>query len=184
MSSGKGSLYVALYARGGAPTMPGLEDTYHWALLVEPEIESDKSQGHRFHVKELITLRGNPPVPHIIWRYEKLAISMAPTSMLLVRIMIGKVRSMSRLHSILEHTPVRPDIPRWNCVQWVREALLSAIQDGKALRVSVSDWESVRDLAMWYVETKKAAHRFDGISQHNLGHVATWDMLHGIELAP
>lgn len=75
---------------------------------------------------------------------------MVPTSMLLVRIMVGKVKSMSRLRSIFESTPVRPEVEGWNCVAWVREALLAAIRDSRAMGTSASDWESVRDTAMWY----------------------------------
>ncbi|KAI0426084.1 hypothetical protein F5Y09DRAFT_334430 [Xylaria sp. FL1042] len=147
MPSEKDRLYVALYARGGVPTMPGLEDTYHWALIVGPKTESENSRGS-------------------VWEYEERTISMATTSMLLVRIMVGK-----------------PEIPGWNCVEWVREAFLAAIQDGKALGTSASDWESVRDV-MWYIEDKKAKHRFDGTVQYDPSKAATWDMLQGFELVP
>jgi hypothetical protein len=30
---------------------------------------------------------------------------------------------------------------------------------------------------MWYVEEKKAAHRFDGQGQYDQDKAATWDML-------
>ncbi|KAH8742342.1 hypothetical protein F5883DRAFT_513450 [Diaporthe sp. PMI_573] len=102
MPSEKDRLYVALYARGGAPTMPGLEDTYHWALIVGPKTESEGSQGHRFHAKERLGFVGSPPVAQSVWQYEELDIPMVPTSMLLVRIVVGKVKSMSRLRSIFE----------------------------------------------------------------------------------
>ncbi|MCJ1335945.1 hypothetical protein MMC09_001219 [Bachmanniomyces sp. S44760] len=49
MPSDKGRLYVALYARGGKPTMPGSEDTYHWALIVGPKEEKEGKQGVRYH---------------------------------------------------------------------------------------------------------------------------------------
>jgi len=49
---------MALYARGGSATMPGKEDTYHWALIVGPKVEVDKSgamvEGTRYHAKERI----------------------------------------------------------------------------------------------------------------------------------
>ncbi|GAB1212609.1 hypothetical protein ATERTT37_001753 [Aspergillus terreus] len=41
MPSNKDRLYVALYARASRPTMPGKEDTYHWALIVGLKIETD-----------------------------------------------------------------------------------------------------------------------------------------------
>jgi hypothetical protein len=102
--------------------------------------------------------------------------------MLLVRIVVGKVEDMKRLRSLLERTPLRPEVTGWNCVSWVQEALMSAIHDGKALGTSAKDWETVRDTAMWYVEKKKAAHRFDGTVHFDPDKVATWDMLDGVEL--
>lgn len=90
---------------------------------------------------------------------------MAPMSVLLVRVMIGKVKDLSRLRSIFERPPIRAEVPGWNCVGWVREAFLDARRDEKALGTCAKDWESVRDAAMWYVEHKKAAHRFDGTVQ-------------------
>ncbi|KAK5988027.1 hypothetical protein PT974_12163 [Cladobotryum mycophilum] len=98
----KDRLYVALYARGGAPKMPGLEDTYHWALIVGPKSESSGSHGSRFHAKESLGFVGNPPVAQSVWQYEERQISMAPTSMLLVRVLVAKVKNMSQLRSIFE----------------------------------------------------------------------------------
>lgn len=109
---------------------------------------------------------------------------MAPTSMLLVRIMIGKVRSLNRLRSIFQGTPVRPEIHSWNCVEWVKEALMAARQDGRALATSVGEWQEVRDTAMWYVEHKKAAHRFDGTVSYDAAKAVTWNMLARVELIP
>lgn len=104
--------------------------------------------------------------------------------MLLVRILVGKVKSMSRLREIFEHTPVRSDVKGWNCVAWVREAMSAALQDGKALGTSAGDWESVRNAAMGYIEQKKAAHRFDGVVDYDQTKAATWDMLESAELVP
>ncbi|OHE90607.1 hypothetical protein CORC01_14091 [Colletotrichum orchidophilum] len=184
MPSEKDRLYVALYARGGAPTMPGLEDTYHWAIIVGPKSESSTSRGSRFHAKEKLRFVGNPPVAQSVWQYEELDIPMVPTSMLLVRIMVGKVKNMNRLRSIFQRTPVRPDIEGWNCVGWVKEALLTAMQDGRALGTSAGGWQEVRDTAMFYVESKKEVHRFDGTIYYDPAQVATWDMLEGTELMP
>ncbi|KAK1960987.1 hypothetical protein LY78DRAFT_589696 [Colletotrichum sublineola] len=184
MPSDKDRLYVALYARGGAPTMPGLEDTYHWAFIVGPKSESGTSQGFRFHAKERLSFVGNPPVAQSVWQYEETEILMAPSSMLLVRIMVGKVKSIDRLRSIFERTPVRPEIDGWNCVAWVKEALLAAIQDSRALGTSAGGWQEVRDTAMLYVKRKKEAHRFDGTVYYDPTQAATWDMLSGVELVP
>ncbi|KJZ71011.1 hypothetical protein HIM_09590 [Hirsutella minnesotensis 3608] len=183
MPSGKDRLYVALYARGGAPTMPGLEDTYHWSFIVGPKTEGIHSRGSRFHAVEKI-VENDQSGPKAAWAYEEREIGMEPTSMLLVRIMIAKVKSVRRLRSLFEGVPVRPDVVGWNCVGWIKEALEAALSDGKALGTSASDWESVRDTAMWYVETKKAAHRFDGKGHYDSKVAATWDMMQGVELTP
>jgi hypothetical protein len=45
-------------------------------------------------------------------------------------------------------------------------------------------WNSIRDTAMWYVEEKKAAHRFDGQGGFDQNKAATWDMIDGLERTP
>ncbi|EGY23380.1 uncharacterized protein VDAG_04818 [Verticillium dahliae VdLs.17] len=98
--------------------------------------------------------------------------------------MVGKVKSTSRLRSIFQHTPVRPEVEGWNCVGWVKEALLAAMQDGRALEKYAGGWQEVRDTAMLYVQSKKEAHRFDGTVYFDPAQPATWDMLSGVELIP
>lgn len=46
-----------------------------------------------------------------------------------------------------------------NCVASTREALKEAIEGGKALGTSAEDWKSVRDIAMWHVESNKTVGR-------------------------
>lgn len=110
---------------------------------------------------------------------------MMSTSRLLVRVMIGKVKDKSRLASILGGIPVRPEVEGWNCVAWVQEAVKTALQE-EALGTSKQniDWKSIRDVAMWYVEEKKSAHRFDGQRRYDQKTAATWDMLEGVERVP
>lgn len=154
----------------------------HWAFIVGPKSESSSSRGYRFHAKERLSFVGIPPVSQSVWQYEEMEIPMAPTSMLLVRIVVGKVKSMNRLRSIFKDTPVRPEVTGWNCVGWVKEALLAAMQDNRALGTSASGWQEVRDTAMSYVESKKAAHRFDGTVYYDPFQAPTWDLLAGVEL--
>lgn len=106
--------------------------------------------------------------------------------MLLVRVMIGKVKDKSRLESISRGIPVRPEVEGWNCVAWVQESVETALQEERALGTSKKklDWKSIRGLAMWYVEKKNPAHRFDGQGQYDLSKAATWDMLEGVEKVP
>ncbi|KAK9445201.1 hypothetical protein VB005_00309 [Metarhizium brunneum] len=185
MPSDKDRLYVALYARGGAPTMPGLEDTYHWALIVGPKTEDKRSRGARFHAREKMRLIGTGVVPESVWEYEELESTMLPTSMLLVRVMIGKVKDRNRLESLLRNIPIRPRVEGWNCVAWVKEAIETALRDKKVLGTSKNlDWDSIRDTAMWYVGQKKAAHRFDGQGEFDREKAATWDMIDGFERVP
>ncbi|KAI1325731.1 hypothetical protein F5Y16DRAFT_411254 [Xylariaceae sp. FL0255] len=89
MPSDKDRLYIALYARGGSPKMPGLEDTS--ALIVGPQNDKGPAaEGTRFHAKEVVTVTGVPPRPQMVWTYEEKNIALRPTALLLVRIVIGK----------------------------------------------------------------------------------------------
>ena len=110
---------------------------------------------------------------------------MMPTSTLLVRVMIGKVKDRNRLESMLRNIPIRPGVEGWNCVAWVKEAIETALREEKVLGTPKTlHWDSIRDTAMWYVELKKAAHRFDGQGGFDLTKAATWDMLDGLERVP
>ena len=104
--------------------------------------------------------------------------------MLLVCIAIGKIKNIGRLRDLLENGPLKGDIEGWNCVQWVKESLLTVFHDGKSLGKSATNWHSVRDTAMWYVGTKKAARRFEGEVNHDFDKAPAWDMLEGVELNP
>ncbi|KAF2132115.1 hypothetical protein P153DRAFT_421144 [Dothidotthia symphoricarpi CBS 119687] len=178
MPSDKDRLYVALYARSGAPKMPGGEDKYHWAFLIGPKVEANNVTGRRCHAKE--SMQAAAGVFKSVWVYEDRAVSLQPTSAILVRIMIGKVTDGARLAEAFAKTPIRAGhagYESWNCVSWIQEALSLAAHDGKALGSSRTDWKFVRDTAMWYVAEKAAKHRFDGQGQFDVGKVPTWDAL-------
>ncbi len=135
-------------------------------------------------MRERLVAMGDPPVPQWNWQLEVLDFSMRRTSMLLVRVVIGKVTNGSRLRAIFESTPLRPDEDGWNCVAWVKEAFEAAIHDGNALGTAAASWESARDTAMRYVGEKTAAHRFDTSGSYDADNAPTWDILEGIELVP
>ncbi|RAL17364.1 uncharacterized protein BO97DRAFT_409809 [Aspergillus homomorphus CBS 101889] len=156
MPSNKDRLYLTLNVRGGAPKMPGKEDTYHWALMVGPKIETEGSQGVRFHAKETIQPEGSQ------WRLEERPCGLLMTSMLLVRVMIAKIENRARLAEILRRTPIRQGQAGWNCVSWVKEALERLTAKWKVLGTNVVEWETVRHAAMDYCQQKKNQHRFDG----------------------
>lgn len=116
--------------------------------------------------------------------YENRGIIMGPTRMILVRIMVGKIENMSRLTSITESVPIRGNKPGWNCVEWLKEALELLGNDKEALGTSETDWQTVRNAAMEYVEMKAAQHRFDGKAkpgQFDESKVATYDLLEKTE---
>ncbi|OJZ82151.1 hypothetical protein ASPFODRAFT_64201 [Aspergillus luchuensis CBS 106.47] len=171
MPSDKDRLYVALYARGGAPTMPGKEDTYHWALIVGPKIEGQGKTGVRYHAREKMKTGGSE------WVFEERECSLAPTNMLLVRVIVGKVTNKDSLVQILRSTPIRQNQAGWNCVAWVREALQRLRADGTALGTSVIEWETVRAAAMSYCQKKKDQHRFDGQGNFDLRKAPTYDLI-------
>ncbi|MCJ1405706.1 hypothetical protein MMC11_008936 [Xylographa trunciseda] len=179
MPSNKDRLYVVLYARSGAPRMPGKEDTYHWALLVGPKAEVEGGQGMRYHVKERPKQSGGSE-----WFFEERKTPLAPSNMLLIRVMIGKVENHERLVRVLRKTPLRHGQPGWNCVGWVKETLEELSADGKALGTSVVGWDRVRDGAMGYCQRKKDQHRFDGKGNFDMRKAATYDLVEEKETIP
>jgi hypothetical protein len=128
-----------------------------------------------------------------VWGFEERDISMGPTTMVLVRILIGKVKQKDRLETVLRSVPIGHSTVGWNCVQWVREALVALEHwHGNGIRLFESsayqlDWYQVRDTAVWYVQLKEDQHRFDGQAQagtFDTDRVPTWDMLKGREKIP
>lgn len=112
------------------------------------------------------------------WVYEHRDITMNPTAMILVRVVVGKITDMNQLVTILESVPVRGNVLGWNCVEWVKEALQLLGEDKTALGTKVTDWNTVRDAAMEYAERKAAEHRFDGtVSTFDTRKVPTYDLL-------
>ncbi|KAK8169473.1 hypothetical protein IWX90DRAFT_382915 [Phyllosticta citrichinensis] len=181
MPGQKDRLYVALYLRGAsAPNMPGGEDKYHWALLVGPKAESRTSEGTRYHVKQV----SNPKTRTMEWQLEERLTTVLATNALLVRIMIGKVEKKSSLVDLIRGTPIRHSLSGWNCVEWVREAILKIQTDRKAIGTSVLEWRQVRDDALLYCERKKNQHRFDGRGTFDMEKAATYDLIEGKETIP
>lgn len=133
--------------------------------------------GVRYHAKETISPEGN-----MKWSFEARECPLAPTSMLLVRIVIGKVADGNRLVEILHKTPIRQDQPGWNCVAWVKDALERLQMDKKALGTSVIEWNKVRNKAMEYCQQKKDQHRFDGQGNFDMKKAPTYDLIEQKEI--
>jgi hypothetical protein len=59
----------------------------------------------RYHAKEMATTVGSK------WYFEEIQCRLAPSSMLLVRIVVGKFANGNRLIEILRNTPIRQGHP-------------------------------------------------------------------------
>lgn len=149
---------------------------YHWVLLVGPKTKAEGGQGMRYHAKERLKESGGSE-----WLFEERGTPLAPTNMLLVRVIIGKVENNERLVSVLRTTPIRQGDPGWNCVGWVKGTLKRLKADGKALVSCVIDWDRVRNGAMTYCQRKKDEHRFDGERIFDMGKAATYNLIEGKE---
>ncbi|MCJ1246431.1 hypothetical protein MMC30_003638 [Trapelia coarctata] len=152
---------------------------YHWGLIIGPKVEVKDGRGMRYHAKETLLRPGQNE-----WSYEEREISLAPTNMLLVRIMIGKVADVERAVSILRSVPVVQGSQTWNCVVWVKNALEGLQADGKAMGTSKLEWRVVRDAAMRYCQHKRDQHRFDGTTSVDTSKAPTYDLLEGREAIP
>ncbi|KAI9700031.1 MAG: hypothetical protein M1836_002565 [Candelina mexicana] len=179
MPQNKARLYVALYARGGSSTMPGQEDTYHWSFMVGPKIEKEGGSGMRYHAKVRPKQGGG-----LEWYFEERDCPLAPTNMLLVRVMIAKVEDHGQLSSVLRSTPIRQGEQGWNCVLWIKEALEELQANGKALGTRVTEWAKVREGVMTYIQRKKDQHRFDGRGHFDTSKVPTYDLIEQKETVP
>lgn len=126
----------------------------------------------RYHATERWAQEGGSE-----WYFQERDCSLAPTNMLLVRIMIAKVEDNGQLISILRNTPIRGDEQGWNCVLWIKEALERLATNGKTLGTSVTEWRRVRDAAMEYCQRKKDEHRFDGKGNFDTKKVPTYDLI-------
>ncbi|KAI1132423.1 hypothetical protein F5Y10DRAFT_231126 [Nemania abortiva] len=182
MSASTDCLCIALYARGReSKELGNIEDKYHWALIAAPKSNpDDQSRSVRFHAKQTPSAQA----PQLVWRYEEQRLDIGPRNILLTRIVIGNVLDMGRLRSILAAIPVRPDVPNWNCVGWVQEAVEAVLRDSEALNTSVQSWEAVKDKALWYIQKKTVEHRFDGRGDFSGQTAATWDMIEDKEVIP
>lgn len=149
---------------------------YHWALIIGPKDENDKSRGFRLHVK-------NAPFSSS-WTFEELQSSMEATSQLLVRIVVGKIVNQEKVFTILRNVPVVQNDPAWNCVTWVKEALAALQKDAHAIGTSRLDWSTVRNEAISYCGNKIKNHRFDGKGNYDINKPATYDLLEGKETMP
>lgn len=124
--------------------------------------------GIRYHAKERPKLVGGSE-----WKFEERECSLSSTSMLLVRIVVGKVADGNRLVEMLRNTPIREGEP---------ESLEMLKADNKALGTSVVEWEKVRNGAMDYCQRIKNQHRFDGQGNFDMKGALIYDFMVGKEI--
>lgn len=178
---GKEDTYVRNYTL--ATSRVNILHSYHWALLVGPKKESKDLQleeGTKFHAKEFPISSGNG----FEFAYEERPVSMMPIDMVLVRIMLAKVESTNKLAQLLRQVPIgQREQGGWNCVAWVREALLRVERSEGVVGTSVLGWEAVREAALSYCRLKRDQHRFDGSGEYDATQVPTFDMIQMKETA-
>jgi hypothetical protein len=150
---------------------------YHWALLVGPKNESKDPQleeGTKFHAKEF----PKSPGPGFEFRFEERAVSLMPIDMILVRIMLAKVEDTGKLAQLLRQVPIgQREEGGWNCVAWVKEALLRIERSEGIAGTSELGWEAVREAALSYCRLKRDERRFDGTGKYDPTQVPTFDMI-------
>ena len=150
--------------------------SYHWAIIVGPKVEHEQDFGMRYHAQQQMTTVGEK------WELGERRITLMPSRMILVRILIGKVEDKERLVNIIRNTPIRHDQAGWNCVSWVSEVLQRLKADAKAMGTSILEWQQVRDQAMIYCQKKRDEHRFDGKGTYDSSKVPTYDLLERKEM--
>lgn len=67
---------------------------YHWALLMGPKSDRKDDEGVRYHARERVRPEGGSE-----WVFEELTISMMPTQMILVRIMLAKIEQADTIRN-------------------------------------------------------------------------------------
>lgn len=106
--------------------------------------------------------------------FEERPTSMGPTSMILVRVLVGKIADLSALAETLKGVPVDNSDPSWNCVEWIRTAVEAIARNSALMGTSNLDWETIRTTAMAYCKQKTDQGRF---STSGLRKVPTYDLL-------
>ena len=98
--------------------------------------------------------------------------------MILVRIVLARVEDTDGLAQLLRQVPVgQREEGGWNCVAWVKEALVRIERSEGVVGTSVLGWEAVREAALSYCRRKRDQRRFDGTGKYDLSQVPTFDMI-------
>ncbi|OCK80831.1 hypothetical protein K432DRAFT_296845, partial [Lepidopterella palustris CBS 459.81] len=109
--------------------------------------------------------------------YEARDIPLAPTSMLLARVTIGKVANGAQLAATLAAVPLVQDNRAWTSRIWVRNAIAPLEADRRGLGTRVANWKRFERISNAYVATKRQQRRYDGLGKWKAGTVPTCDLL-------
>lgn len=141
-----------------------------------PKSDKEDDEGVRYHARERVRPEGGSE-----WLFEELTISMMPTQMILVRLVLAKINHADRLRQLLRQIPIRQGEEGWNCVLWVKEALFNLDKSKDIVGTRVLGWDTVRGAALSYCQQKKNQHRFDVGGNFDTSRVATFDLIQGKE---
>lgn len=188
----KPRLYLALYARLKYP------NSYHYALHVTPKkesIDTHSLETTKYHCKNQLTLDQETGKLSSPWALEVAKINPSTDSRLLCRILLGKIQRRSgnlrAVEELFTHIPIFQDDETYNCVAWVRLALVQ-LDLNNLVRwawpggMEGPGWEFVQRTALNYVKSKKLQGRFEVRNGLELeeGRVATYDMILARETVP
>lgn len=94
-----------------------------------------------------------------------------------MRILVGEVDRIDLAERLFAEVPVVQDDADFNCVEWVRLALLRLKRDRSGGVRVVFDWEDIQSTALEYVDLKKKQGRFEVGWEGDSSRVATFDMM-------
>lgn len=172
-------LYLAFYARLKYP------NTYHYALHISSleGVSSTEIRTMKYHCKNIITV--TEKTVSIPWVYEAVKIDPDSDPRIVVRVLLGDVSRIDLVDSLLEAVPVGQGSKEdFNCVSWVKDALVRLDQAEVISRGDISDWESVERTALDYVNEKKQQGRFESSWEGDTSRIATFDRALGQEVYP
>lgn len=156
--------------------------TYHYALHISPNVESFNPvirNTTKFHCKNI--LRSVEGKAVISWIYEAVKVNPHYDDRILVRVLLAEFIQDKTLEKLFAEAPVVQEDTNFNCITWVRQALLRMKEAGI---IRIEDWESIQRTALEYVHKKKQQGRFEASWEGNCSGVATFDLISGVEIFP
>jgi hypothetical protein len=136
-------------------------------------------RGMRYYAKQVLTV-GN----QLQWIFEERDIPLAPTQMLLVRIIVAKITDREQLLRAIRGTQLVHNDKSWTCKSWVRDTVARVQANGKAVGTSQLDWDTIRTTAENYCREKEKKGRFNGKSGFDISRAPRYDLMARQEVIP